>query len=233
MLSQLDPGIDIIGTSESITQTIRLLQGGTDPDLIFMDIQLSDGNSFAIFDRIEVNTPIIFTTAFDQFAIKAFKVNSIDYLLKPIKESDLKRALEKFSKLSIQGREVYVKLLKQLPRKATSSPRQRLILSFREDIIPVDTGDISFIYTSDRNTAVFLKNGKNLPCNTTLEQIMGQLDSEQFIRANKQFILAKDSIMKVSVRFDSRLYVTMDTECPETIYVSKNKAAEFKSWMSK
>lgn len=233
MLSQIDPDIEIVGTSESTTQTMRLLRSGVNPDLIFMDIQLSDGNSFDIFDKMEIGTPIIFTTAYDQFAIKAFKVNSIDYLLKPIKESDLRRALEKFSKLSLAGRQASVRMMGQLPSRGSAAYRSRILLAYREDLTPVETGEISFIYTSDRNTAVYLKDGRKLPCNITLEQIIGQLDPERFIRANKQFILAKDSIVKVSVRFDSRLHVTVDTDCPETIYVSKNKAAEFKSWMAR
>lgn len=233
MLNELDPGIEIVGASESIQQTVRLLRSGLSPDLIFMDIQLSDGNSFSIFEQMEVTTPIIFTTAYDQFAIKAFKVNSIDYLLKPIKVSDLRAALEKFSRLSVSGREAYVKMMRQLPHSEDSPYKPRIILTFREDIIPVDTSDIAFIHTTDRSTSVYLKSGKRLPCNLTLEQAMSQLDPEMFIRANKQFILSKDSITKVSVRFDSRLHVTTSVTPPETIFVSKNKAAEFKSWMAR
>ena len=233
MLNELDPGIEIVGASESIQQTVRLLRSGLSPDLIFMDKQLSDGNSFSIFEQMEVTTPIIFTTAYDQFAIKAFKVNSIDYLLKPIKVSDLKAALEKFSRLSAAGRDAYVKMMKQLPSNGESPYKSRIILTYKEDIIPVDTADIAFFHTADRSTSVFLKDGKRLPCNITLEQAMSQLDPDRFIRANKQFILSRDTIVKVSVRFDSRLHITTGVPAPETIFVSKNKAAEFKSWMAR
>lgn len=233
MLNELDPAIEIVGTSESIQQTVRLLRSGVDPDLIFMDIQLSDGNSFAIFEQMEVDKPIIFTTAFDQFAIKAFKVNSIDYLLKPIKVSELRAALEKFSRLSAAGREAYIKMMKQLPTNEGSKYKSRIILTYKEDIIPVDTADIAFFHTADRISSVFLKNGKRLPCNITLELAMSQLDPEKFIRANKQFIISRDAIVKVSVSFDSRLHITTGVPAPETIFVSKNKAAEFKSWMAR
>lgn len=233
MLNELDPGIEIVGASESVQQTVRLLRSGICPDLIFMDIQLSDGNSFAIFEQMEIDTPIIFTTAYDQFAIKAFKVNSIDYLLKPIKVSDLKTALNKFSRLSGSSRESYIRMMKQLPGSGESPYKTRIILTHKEDIIPVDTEEIAFFHTADRITSVFLKNGKRLPCSITLEQSMSQLDPEKFIRANKQFIISRDAIVKVSVRFDSRLHITTSVEAPETIFVSKNKAAEFKSWMAR
>ena len=233
MLNELDPGIEIIGTSESTAQTVRLLKSGLQPDLIFMDIQLSDGNSFAIFDQVEVDTPIIFTTAFDQFAIKAFKVNSIDYLLKPIKVADLRYALEKFSRLSLKGKEAYIQMMKQLPMAGSPEKKSRLILTYREDIVPVDTKDIAFFHTSERTTTVYLRDSRRLSCNMTLEQAMGQLDPDMFVRANKQFILSRDSIVKVSVRFDSRLLVSLDTQTPEPVFVSKNKAAEFKAWMAR
>lgn len=233
MLKELDPGIEIIGTSESIQQTVRLLGSGLSPDIIFMDIQLSDGNSFSIFERLDVQTPIIFTTAYDQFAIKAFKVNSIDYLLKPIKVSDLRSALEKFCRLTASGRDAYIRMMKNLPVPGQSPYKTRILLSYREDIFPIETEDIAFFYTSDRSTSVFLKDGRQIFCSITLEQAMGQLDPEKFIRANKQFIISRDSIVKVSVRFDSRLLVTAEIPTPEPVFVSKNKAAEFKSWMGR
>ena len=233
MLNDLDPSIEIVGCAESIQQTLRLLRSSTQPDLIFMDIELSDGNSFALFDQIQVDTPIIFTTAFDQFAIDAFKVNSIDYLLKPIKVSDLRRALEKFSRLSLKGRETYLEMLRKLSPASPSSPRSRMLLSYKEDHIPVDVQDIAFFYTSDRSTTVYLRNGQKVPCNLTLEQAMGQLDTGMFIRANKQFIVSRSSIVRISVRFDSRVLVQTDVQSPEVIYVSKNKAAEFKAWLAR
>ena len=174
MLVTIDPTIEIMGNTESVRQTVRWLQANPRPDLIFMDIHLSDGSAFAIFDQIEVEVPIIFTTAYDQYAIDAFKVNSIDYILKPIKPEELKRALDKFSRWNHQ------------------------------DIIH---------YLSQ------------------LEQIISSLSPADFIRANKQFIISRDSVKDITIWFDSRLLVTLDIEVPERIYISKNKASEFKSWI--
>ena len=186
MLVTIDPTIEIMGNTESVRQTVRWLQANPRPDLIFMDIHLSDGSAFAIFDQIEVEAPIIFTTAYDQYAIDAFKVNSIDYILKPIKPEELKRALDKFSRWNHQDIIHYLSQLTQL----STTPKYKDKL-----------------------------------------QIISSLSPADFIRANKQFIISRDSVKDITIWFDSRLLVTLDIEVPERIYISKNKASEFKSWI--
>jgi two-component system, LytTR family, response regulator LytT len=229
ILNEIDPEIQIAGYTESISQTIQWLKSNQMPDLILMDIHLSDGSAFSIFNRIKLETPVIFTTAYDEYAIEAFKVNSIDYLLKPIKTEDLKRALDKFKKLTRQDVLKYLSHLTQL----TPLPRykDKLLIPFNDKLQPVDIKEIAFFYTTEKNTRIYLKNGKWYSYSKTLEQIEATLNPADFIRANKQFIVARSSVKNITIWFDSRLLISLDIEPPERIYVSKNKAAEFKAWI--
>jgi DNA-binding LytR/AlgR family response regulator len=229
ILGKIDPDITIAGNTESIRQTVRWFKTNQPPDLILMDIHLSDGSAFTIFNSIQVETPIVFITAYDEYAIEAFKVNSIDYLLKPIKEEDLKRALDKFRKLT---RNDVLKYLAQMTQ-ITSSPKykDKILIPVRDKLQPVDLNEISCFYTTERSTRVFLKNGKSLPWSRSLDQIEAGLNPADFIRANKQYIISRRSVVSITIWFDSRLLITLDIETPERIYVSKNKAAEFKAWM--
>lgn len=229
ILKLMGPDIEIAGYTESIRQTIQWLQSNPNPDLIFMDIHLSDGSAFSIFSSIKVEVPIIFTTAYDEYAIEAFKVNCIDYLLKPIKVEEMKRALDKFRKWTQKDIMNYLQYLTNL----TSAPRfkDKLLIPVKDQLQPLDMNDISCFYTTDKNTRVFLKNGTSIPYSKTLEQIEGTLNPKDFIRANKQFIIARKSVKNITIWFDSRLLITLDIESPERIYVSKNKAAEFKTWI--
>lgn len=171
----------------------------------------------------------MFTTAYDRYAIEAFKVNSIDYLLKPIKVEDIKHALDKYGKLNRQD---LIQYLSQLTRLApVPKYKDKFLLPYKDKLLPVSVKDISCFYTSDKNTIVYLKDGSKYPYSRTLEQIMPSLDPSGFTRANKQFILNRDSVTNITIWFDSRLLITLDVEVPERIYVSKNKAAEFKSWL--
>lgn len=229
ILKEVAPDIQIAGNTESVTQTVHWLQLNPAPELIFMDIHLSDGSAFNIFDKIELETPIVFTTAYDRYAIEAFKVNSIDYLLKPIKVEDIKHALDKYGKLNRQD---IIRYLSQLAQLAPAPKyKDKLLIPYRDKLLPVNLKDVSCFYTSDKNTLVYLKDGTGYPYSKTLEQIIPTLCPDDFIRANKQFIINRDSISNITIWFDNRLLVTLDVEVPERIYVSKNKASEFKSWL--
>lgn len=231
ILAEIDPSIQIAGYTESISQTINWLQTNHLPDLILMDIHLSDGSAFSIFKSIELETPVIFTTAYDEYAIEAFKVNSIDYLLKPIKVEELRYALEKFKKLTRQDILQYLSQLIHL--QPETKYKDKLLIPVKDKLQPVDLDKISCFYTTDKKTRVYLKNGNSYPYSKTLEQIEASLNPADFIRANKQFIIGRKSVMNITIWFDSRLLITLDIDPPERIYVSKNKAAEFKAWLVK
>lgn len=229
ILKDIDTSIQVVGNTESVNQTIHWLTNNPEPDLILMDIHLSDGSSFLIFDSIEVETPIIFTTAYDEYAIEAFKLNSVDYLLKPIKSEELERALHKFNKYTRNEVIAYLSRLTQLaPAKRY---KDKFLIPVKDKLIPINLQDVSYLYTTDKNTQICLKNGETYPYGKTLEQISMTLNPADFYRANKQFIVARGSVTNITIWFDSRLLITLDTEVPERIYVSKNKASEFKVWI--
>lgn len=229
ILARIDSDIEISGNTESIRQTVRWLKSNKSPDLILMDIHLSDGSAFSIFNSVNIETPIIFITAYDEYAIDAFRVNSIDYLLKPVKEADMKRALEKFRKLT---RHDIMKYLSQMTQLTTIQKyKDKILIPVMDKLQPVNLSEVSCFYTTEKKTRIFLKNGKSYSYSSSLEQIETTLNPEDFIRANKQYILSRSSVKNITIWFDSRLLITLDIEAPERIYVSKNKAAEFKAWM--
>lgn len=229
ILKEIDPTIEVLANCESVGQTVKWLKNNPEPDLILMDIHLSDGASFLIFEHIEVETPIIFTTAYDEYAIDAFKQNSVDYLLKPIKQDELKRALDKFKKLSQID---VLEYLSRLPQLASNKQyKEKILIPIKDKLLPVDLQDVSCFYTTDKNTEVYLRDGNSYPYSSTLEQIFQTLNPVDFYRANKQFIIARKSVKDITIWFDNRLLITLDIKVPERIYISKNKAAGFKDWI--
>ena len=231
ILHEVAPDTEVVGNTESVAETVRWLNENTKPDLIFMDIHLSDDSAFTIFNQIEVTVPIVFTTAYDQYALDAFHVNSIEYLLKPIKAKDVRRALEKFHRLS------YIDIASYLDRMGALAPAQsrwqsRLLVPYRDMLVPVSVADISYIYSTERNTTICMNNGEQYGYNKSLDAILSTLDPHQFFRANKQFIVNRDSVQNISVWYDSRLLLKLNTSTPEHLFVSKNRAAEFKQWMT-
>ena len=232
IVSEIDYGIEVVGNTESVKQTVkRLRETANLPDLIFMDIHLSDGSAFNIFNLITVEIPIVFTTAYDEYAIEAFKVNSIDYLLKPIELEEVRRALNKFKKFNKQDIAQYLSVLPQLMSPQDRYP-EKILIPVKDKLIPIALDSVSSFYTTDEKTTVILKGGKHYSYKKTLDSIAQSLNPKHFLRVNKQHIVSKQSIVNITIWFDSRLLITLDTETPERIFVSKNKAAEFKQWIT-
>ena len=229
MLSVADPTLEIVGNTEGVQQTVRWLRSNPQPDIIFMDIHLSDGSAFTIFEMMEVEIPIIFTTAYDQYAIDAFRVNSIDYLLKPVKQERLESALTKLRKLSKSDLEQYIRQMAKLrPVKKYS---EKILIAKKDKLIPIKISDISCFYFSEGETTIYMRDGRTLPYAKSLEQIINRLDPKLFMRANRQYIVARDSVTDITMWFDNRLRISLDVQIPEQIYISKNKASEFKRWI--
>lgn len=229
MILSLDSSIEIMGNTESVRQTVRWLQANRNRICYLWIFICRMVPLSLIFDQIEVETPIIFTTAYDQYAIDAFKVNSIDYLLKPVKPEELNRSLEKFSRWNQQDVLHYLSQLTQL--SLSPKYKDKLLIPVKDKLLPIGLNEVSCFYTADKNTYIYLRNGGSYPYAKTLEQIISSLNPAEFIRANKQFIISRDSVKDITIWFDSRLLVTLDIEVPERIYISKNKASEFKSWI--
>ena len=222
--------IEVVGNTESVAETVRWLKTNEQPDLIFMDVHLSDDSAFSIFNQMQVNVPIVFTTAYDQYALDAFRVNSIDYLLKPIKAKDVRRAIEKFHILSHIDVSAYLsRMVSLMPQSRWQS---RLLIPLRDMLVPVNVSDISYIYSTEKNTMIRLNNGEQITSHKSLDSILSTLDPHQFFRANKQFAVNRNSVENITVWYDSRLLVVLNTDTPERLFVSKNRAAEFKHWMT-
>ena len=232
MLQEIDSEIEVLKVLESVQQTVRWLSSNPAPDLIFMDIHLSDGSAFTLFQEMEVTVPIVFTTAYDQYALDAFAVNSIDYLLKPIKTSELERALDKFKRWTHSDVMDYLQRMMKMRPSGTADYTTSLLVPVKDKLVPVSMNDVACIYSSDRKTQIYLKSGEMMLYNRSLDSIFVGLNPARFFRANKQYIVARDCVKEMVVWFDNRLLVKMPIELPEPLFVSKNKAADFKIWMT-
>lgn len=237
IIRKIEPGAEIAGQTNSISQTVEWLQSHADPDLVLMDIELADGQCFEIFNRIQLKSPVIFTTAYDEYALQAFKVNSIDYLLKPVKESELSAAFKKWKLRrqqqagsgSMPGIDQLIRDM--MLRYAEPKYRDRFLVKQGQKMIPVRLEDIAFF--NARNTLNFLntKSRQKFPVNYTLDQVEECIPPDQFFRANRQFILAHDSIAAIHPWFNGKLKVDLIYPSDEDIIISREKAASFKEWM--
>jgi two-component system LytT family response regulator len=230
MLRKLLPEAEIAPPIESVAESVAWLSEGAKPDLLFMDIHLADGDSFRIFDSVEVTCPIIFTTAYDKYALEAFKVNSIDYLLKPLKEAELRRALDKLKRLSAPEKEAYNDNLREAVRR---SDEQRLFLiPVRDKIVPLKLSEIAFFHTYEEKVRAYTLDGNSYPMDRSLDKLSKMLDPTEFFRANRQFIVARRAIKDISVWFGSRLSLNLAVKIPERMVVSKDRVPEFKRWFT-
>lgn len=230
VLKSVTPDAQIIETIDTVVDAVEWFQTNPAPDLIFMDIHLSDGESFKIFEKVEVTAPVIFTTAYDQYALKAFQTSGIDYLLKPIQEEEVRRAVDKWRLLTGADKSDYKQKVDTLISEQRDE-RQSFLVRFRDKLIPVSQNDIAYCYTSEEKVYAFGYNGERYPMEHTLEALQGMLSAKKFYRANRQFIISRDAVVDVSVWFGSRLSVNLKVEIPEKIIVPKARVPEFKQWL--
>lgn len=233
ILEDLNRGIEIIDVIDSVEETVKWLNNHQMPDLIFMDIQLSDGISFEIFDKVKIIKPVIFTTAFDEYMLKAFKVNSIDYLLKPIKPEELEKSLQKYDELSKSTASVPIDL-NMLVRQIKLGEQQykiRFLVKLHEKLISVETSAIA--YFTLRMGVVYLvtMQNKRYIMDQSLDDLAQQLDPGQFFRANRQFVIHFEAIAATHKYHKGKLLVEVNPKADEEVIVSAEKAAEFKKWL--
>jgi two-component system LytT family response regulator len=225
--------ITIAGTLESISETIEWFGNNSQPDLIFMDIHLADGLAFEIFNHIKISCPIIFTTAYDEYALKAFKVNSIDYLLKPIEISDVKDALDKLRVLSSSGTtEDSLAGLMDYFKNEQKYKTHFLIPAKGDKLIPVRTADLAFFYIDAGLVKAQTFDTRNYHFDNTLDELTEILDPAMFFRANRQFIINREAIKDVDLWFSGKLSLNLTKEPPCKIVISKARVPEFKSWFT-
>ncbi len=221
----------VVATLSSVNESLRWFAAHPTPQLIFADIQLSDGLSFDIFDRAPIKCPIIFITAFDEYAIKAFKINSIGYLLKPIKSDELQQAVSKFRNSALTDVSALSDLIKNL-KPTSKSFTTRFMIKYGATMKVVQVDEVAYFFSEDKVTYIQLHGSKSYPIDFTLEQLEKQLDPEHFFRINRQFVINIKAIDKMVNLSRSRVKVELIPPTKGDTIVSSAKSASFKVWLA-
>ncbi len=233
LILKCEPQALILGVKDSVKKSVEWFNTNPSPDLVFMDIQLADGLSFEIFEKTIVSCPVIFTTAFDEYAIRAFKVNSIDYLLKPIDLNELKAAIEKFRKTHIAGQikssDVFDKVLNAL----TNNYKQRFVIKVGEHIRSVSTDQIHYFFSLEKATFLHTSDNHNYVIDYSLEQVESLVDPEKFFRVNRKYIIAFGSVKDIITYSNSRLKLELEHSDDQDVIVAREKVSNFKQWLDK
>ncbi|MCM5529754.1 LytTR family DNA-binding domain-containing protein [Parasegetibacter sp. NRK P23] len=237
-LLSIDEDIEVIATADSVAAAVEWLENNETPDLMLMDIELLDGQSFEIFHHVEVKCPVIFTTSYDEYALKAFKVNSIDYLLKPVQKDDLAAALEKYKKLYATSAAAPAlnmdNLLKELQQKLHPKDyRKRFLVKNGPNLVSVETDEIAYFYSDGR--LIFFKTGENkkFVVDYTMDELEDMLDPDRFYRVSRSFFVSVNSVGQIHDYFGNRLILQLKPALDKEVIVSREKVAEFKRWMGK
>jgi DNA-binding LytR/AlgR family response regulator len=233
IIKRIDKSINILGISETVEDAVNRLQFKPEPDLIIMDIQLDDGLCFEIFEIINVDIPVIFTTAYDEYTLKAFKVNSIDYLLKPVEEEFLKIALEKYKKL-YADKDPFRRDFSQLMNEFRNQFKSRFLIRIGEKFRSVPVFEISHFHICERSVFLSDYNDKDYGVDYSLEQLQSMLDPRKFFRINRECIINIEAISHMHSYSSSRLQLILkEKEKSDLFIVSREKVADFKKWIDK
>ncbi len=236
ILAGMEISIQIIGVTDSIESSVAWLKSNPAPDLILMDIELADGQSFEIFNCTEVTSPVIFTTSYDEYALKAFKVNSVDYLLKPIQKEELQAALDKFAKTQGKAKpDVNIdNLVEALSQKLqTKEYRKRFLVKHAQKILSVEVGEIAYFYSDGRLNFFKTKDNRRIMIDYTLDELEEMLDPKDFFRINRSFLISIACVEKIDDYFGNRLILNLKPQNDKEALVSREKVADFKIWMGK
>ncbi|GAB2540225.1 LytR/AlgR family response regulator transcription factor [Spirosoma aerophilum] len=242
LLQEVAPELEVAGVTASIDDTVNWLEnrrskGEPEPDLIFLDIELADGQSFEIFERTTVRSTVIFTTSYDEYALQAFKVNSIDYLLKPVQREDLQRSLKKYEDLrtrSVESPSFNIeKLLQQLQIQTARDYRQRFLVRQGQRMLSVEVSDIAYFFTDERYSFFTMHNGQKFLVDYTLDELSDALDPSRFFRVNRGVIVTHQAVEQIQPYFGNRLALVLRPVFEKEALVSREKVSDFKQWMGK
>lgn len=234
MLKEINSDIEILAVLDSVKSSIKYLEKGNNADLIFMDIHLADGISFEIFEQVKIKTPLIFTTAYDQYAIKAFKLNSIDYILKPIDEEELENAINKYLELaevSTPADNIQLENVLKLLNSEKKSFKSTFLVQKRDELIPIKTEDIAYFFIDEGIVKVVSFTNNSSIINKKLEDIENEIDPQLFFRVNRQMIINRNAFSNIKYYFNGKLIVNTLPKYSQKIVVSKLKASELKKWL--
>jgi len=225
--------IEVLDVIDSIEDSIGWFKQNDEPEVLFLDIHLADGSSFEIFNRINISCPIIFTTAYDEHALDAFQVNSVSYLLKPIKQKDVKAALNKLERL--RGKDSWMDEIREVKNLIDRKKQYRshILVSLHDDkLLPLSVSDISFINIEEGIVKIHSNGGKRYFPDQNLDELTSILDPADFYRATRQYIISRQSIRDVDPWFNHRLSVNLKQPLDEKIIISKARVSDFKSWLT-
>lgn len=240
-LSEVDASANVVAVTDSIASTIDWLETNASPDLILMDIELSDGQSFEIFGRTQVRSTVVFTTSYDEYALKAFKVNSIDYLLKPIQKEDLKAALNKYKEMKQMygAREEKTSLnmdalVRELQQKLQPKEyRKRFLVKHGQKLISVETDEIAYFFSDGRLNFFKTDDNRKFVVDYTMDELEDMLDPQRYFRISRAFYVSVKSITQIHDYFGNRLMLQLKPAVDKEAIVSREKVSDFKKWMGK
>jgi two-component system, LytTR family, response regulator len=240
-LAAVAPDANVVAITDSIKSTVEWLEENTSPDLILMDIELSDGQSFEIFSRIQLKSAVIFTTSYDEYALKAFKVNSIDYLLKPVQKEDLEAALKKFHEMKTMynqgssGKDMNVEsLINELRNKLQPKEyRKRFLVKNAQKLVSIEVEEIAYFFSDGRLNFFKTYDNKKYVVDYTMDELEEMLNPERYFRISRSFYIAVDSVDQIHDYFGNRLLLHLKPEVDKEAIVSREKVSDFKKWMGK
>src|SRR5258706_4586594 len=235
LISRIIPEAEVVGKLDSVKSSVHWLARNSAPDLIFMDIQLADGKSFQIFERCSVTSPVIFTTAYDEYALKAFKVNSIDYILKPVDEEELKAAIRKYKSLAV-AKTPPGQLLESISlamQMLTKKFKERFVIKVGEHLKSIETTEIGFFFSLEKATFAQTREGRKHILDFTLDQLDGMLDPARFFRINRKYIVAADAIQDMISYTNSRIRLDLKTSDDNEGIVARERVQEFKKGLDR
>jgi len=232
LIHDYDSSIEVIAELESVEESVKWFRSNKEPDLIFLDIHLEDDLSFSIFEKVNISCPIIFTTAFDEYAIKAFKLNSIDYLLKPIIQEELAAALKKYSGMTGQtGAGTDINALYRLMAERTPRYRERFSASFGTKIKTIAVDQVAYFVSEGGGVFAYLKEKGSYPVDISLDRLTAELDPKKFFRINRKILVGINGIGEIHVYPKSRLKLDLNPKFHEDVFVSLDKVTSFKKWL--
>lgn len=240
-LAGVEPDAEVVAVTDSILSTVNWLDENPAPDLILMDIELSDGQSFEIFNQTTIKSPVIFTTSYDEYALKAFKVNSIDYLLKPIQKEDLEAALQKLKQVKDMYKSSEPKadvsidnLVKELQQKLQPKEfRKRFLVKHAQKLVSIEVDEIAYFFSDGRLNFFKTFDNKKFVVDYTMDELEDMLDPDKYFRISRSFYISVNSVDQIHDYFGNRLLLHLKPVVDKESIVSREKVTDFKKWMGK
>jgi len=231
LLLKYDPSIRVAAMLPSVRESVQWLNSHPHPDLIFLDIHLEDDLCFRIFEQVNLSVPIIFTTAFDEYMIKAFRVNSIDYLLKPVSFEALSAAMQKYHSMKRQFSPTDLEALREVMGQPRQAYKNRFLITVGTRLRTIETAEIAYFFSEEKITFLVTKDNQRLPIDFSLDKLTVLLDPTQFFRANRQFLLSLPAIRNIHTYSNSKLKLELQPDPRQEVFISKDKVSTFKEWL--